>query len=237
MCGRYVRRSDKQRIAEHFHVYGPSVPDFGPSWNVAPQTFQPVVRLNRDTREREIVMMRWGLIPFWAKDPKIAYKTINARVETVDTAPSYREAFKKRRCLIPADSFYEWKKVPGGKIPFSIGMKDDAPFVFAGLWEGWKDPTTDEWLRTCTIITGEPNEFVREIHTRMPVILPEEHHDAWLSGGAGKEILVPFPANRMKAWPIDARVNSPENNDPEIIVPIEQHEKISQVDNGEFSFD
>ena len=158
-------------------------------------------------------------------------------METVDTAPSYREAFKKRRCLIPADSFYEWKKVPGGKIPFSIGMKDDAPFVFAGLWEGWKDPTTDEWLRTCTIITGEPNEFVREIHTRMPVILPEEHHDAWLSGGAGKEILVPFPANRMKAWPIDARVNSPENNDPEIIVPIEQHEKISQVDNGEFSFD
>ena len=116
-------------------------------------------------------------------------------------------------------------------------MKDDAPFVFAGLWEGWKDPTTDEWLRTCTIITGEPNEFVREIHTRMPVILPEEHHDAWLSGGAGKEILVPFPANRMKAWPIDARVNSPENNDPEIIVPIEQHEKISQADNGEFRFD
>jgi putative SOS response-associated peptidase YedK len=150
-------------------------------------------------------------------------------VETVDTAPSYREAFKKRRCLIPADSFYEWKKVLGGKIPFSIGMKDDAPFVFAGLWEGWKDPATNEWLRTCTIITGEPNEFVREIHTRMPVILLEEQHDAWLSGEAVKEVLVPYPANRMKAWPIDARVNSPENNDPEIIVPIEQHEKISQI--------
>jgi putative SOS response-associated peptidase YedK len=95
------------------------------------------------------------LIPYRAKDPKIAYKTINARVETVDTAPSYREAFKKRRCLIPADGFYEWKKVVGGKIPYAIGMKDDSPFVLAGLWEGWKDPATDEWLRTCTIITRE----------------------------------------------------------------------------------
>ena len=101
------------------------------------------------------------------KDPKIAYKTINARVETVDTAPSYRQAFKKLRCLIPVDTFYEWKKVVGGKIPYAIGMKDDSPFVFAGLWEEWKDPATEEWLRTCTIITGEPNEPVAQIHTRM----------------------------------------------------------------------
>jgi putative SOS response-associated peptidase YedK len=165
--------------------------------------------------------LQWGLVPHWAKDPKIAYKTINARVETVDTAPSYRQAFKKQRCLIPVDGFYEWKKVLGGKIPHSIGMADDSPFVFAGLWEGWKDPASDEWLRTCTIITGEPNEFVAQIHTRMPVILPEEHHEAWLSGEAGKEILVPFPAERMKAWPISPRVNSPINNDPEIMAPIE----------------
>jgi putative SOS response-associated peptidase YedK len=134
------------------------------------------------TKQRTLDALRWGLIPYWAKDPKIAYKTINARVETVDTAPSYRGAFKKRRCLIPADS-------------------DGAPLVFAGLREGWKDPATNEWLRTGTIITGEPNEFVREIHTRMPVILPEEHHEAWLAGEAGKEILVPFPADRMKALP------------------------------------
>jgi putative SOS response-associated peptidase YedK len=161
------------------------------------------------------------LIPYWAKDPKIAYKTINARVETVDTAPSYRQAFEKRRCLIPVDGFYEWKKVLGKKIPHSISMRNDSPFVFAGLWEGWKDPANDEWLRTCTIITGEPNDFVREIHTRTPVILPEEHHDVWLSGDAGKEILVPFPANRMRAWPISARVNTPKNDDPEIIAPVE----------------
>jgi putative SOS response-associated peptidase YedK len=100
-----------------------------------------------------------------------------------DTAPSYRQAFKKRRCLIPVDGFYEWKKVLGSKIPYSISMKDDSPSVFAGLWEGWKDPANGEWLHTCTIITGEPNAFVREIHTRMPVILPEDHHDSWLTGG------------------------------------------------------
>jgi putative SOS response-associated peptidase YedK len=165
--------------------------------------------------------LRWGLVPNWAKDAKIAYKTINARAETVDTAPSYRQAFKKRRCLVPCDGFYEWKKINGGKVPYSIGMQDDSAFVFAGLWEGWKDPANGEWLHTCTIITGEANEFVREIHPRMPVILPEEYHDSWLTGEAGKEILIPFPADRMKAWPIDARVNSPRNNDPELIVPVE----------------
>jgi putative SOS response-associated peptidase YedK len=237
VCGRYRRTTSEEELARRYHIQIPPERDLPISWNIAPTQDVLAIRQKPESKQRPLDALRRGLIPNWAKDPKIAYKTINARVETVDTAPSYREAFKKRRCLIPADSFYEWKKVLGGKIPFSIGMKDDAPFVFAGLWEGWKDPTTDEWLRTCTIITGEPNEFVREIHTRMPVILPEEHHDAWLSGEAGKEILVPFPANRMKAWPIDARVNSPENNDPEIFVPIEQREEISQVDNGEFRFD
>ena len=135
-----------------------------------------------------------GIDPNWAKDPKIAYKTINAWVQEESSR---------------------------GKIPYSISMKDDSPFVFAGLWEGWKDPATGEWLRTCAIITGEPNQFVREIHTRMPVILAEEHHDAWLSGEAGKEILVPYPADRMKAWPISPRVNSPKNDDPEVILQIE----------------
>jgi putative SOS response-associated peptidase YedK len=115
------------------------------------------------------------------------------RAETVDTAPSFRQAFMKRRCLIPGDGFYVWKKVPGGKIPHSISMEDDSLFVFAGLWERWKDPASGEW-------------FVRQIHTHMPVILPEEHHDSWLSGEAGKEVLVPFAADRMKAWPISSRV-------------------------------
>src|ERR1700680_4907055 len=123
------------------------------------------------------------------------------------------------------------EKVHGGKIPYLIGMKDDSPFVFSGLWEGWKDTENGQWLHTCTIITGEPNKFVREIHTRMPVILPEEHHDAWLSGEAGKEILVPYPADRMKAWPVSARVNSPKNDDAEIIAPIEL-ESVSRSENS-----
>jgi putative SOS response-associated peptidase YedK len=133
------------------------------------------IRLDPETKQRSLDRLRWGLVPYWAKDEKIGFKTINARAETIDTAHSFRSAFKKRRCLIPADGFYEWKKVTGGKIPHSIEMKNDSPFVFAGLWEGWENPETQEWLRTCTIITGQPNELVAEIHTRMPVILPPEN--------------------------------------------------------------
>jgi putative SOS response-associated peptidase YedK len=221
MCGRYRRTTAEEELARRYHISIPPQRDLPISWNIAPTQDVLVIRFNRESKQRTLDALRWGLIPYWAKDPKIAYKTVNARVETVETAPSYREAFKKRRCLIPVDGFYEWKKVLGGKIPYSISMKDGSPFVFAGLWEGWKDPANGEWLRTCTIITGEPNELVREIHTRMPVILPEEHHDAWLSAEAGKEVLVPFPADRMRAWPISPRVNTPGNDDPEIITPIE----------------
>jgi putative SOS response-associated peptidase YedK len=181
------------------------------------------IRFNPETKQRSLDALRSGLIPYWAKDPKIMNKTINARVETVDTAPSYRQAFKKRRRLIPCDGFYEWKKVLGGKIPYSISMKDDSLFVFAGLWEGWKDPATDQWLRTCTIITGELNELVAQIHTRIPVILPEEVHAKWMDeteDGDLKVLLKPFPSDQMRIWAISPRVNSPENNDPGIIVPI-----------------
>jgi len=220
MCGRYRRTTAEEELARRYQIPIPPQRDLPISWNIAPSQDVLTVRYNPKTKQRSLDALRWGLIPYWAKDEKIAYKTINARVETVDTAPSYREAFKKRRCLIPADTFYEWKKVVGGKIPYAIGMKDDSPFVFAGPWEGWKDPATDEWLRTCTIITGEPNDLVAQIHTRMPVILPDEQHDAWLCDEAGKEILIPFPSDRMKAWPISPRVNKPENNDPEIIAPV-----------------
>jgi putative SOS response-associated peptidase YedK len=140
MCGRYRRTTAEEELARRYHIPIPTQRDLPISWNVAPSQDVLAIRYNPKTRQRSLDALRWGLIPYWAKDPKIAYRTINARVETVDTAPSYREAFKKRRCLIPADSFYEWKKVVGGKIPYAIGMKDDSPFVFAGLWEGWKDP-------------------------------------------------------------------------------------------------
>jgi putative SOS response-associated peptidase YedK len=220
MCGRYRRTTAEEEIARQFNIPIPPQLDLPINYNIAPTQNILAVRRNPETGQRTLNALRWGLIPSWAKDEKIGYRTINARVETVDTAASFRGAFRKRRCLIPADGFYEWKKVLGGKIPYTIQMKDGLPFAFAGLWEGWKPPENGEWIRTCTIITGEPNDLVREIHTRMPVILPEEYYDAWLSGEAGKEILKPFPAEKMEARPISPRVNNPKNNDEKILEPV-----------------
>jgi putative SOS response-associated peptidase YedK len=165
MCGRYRRTTQEEELTRLYYIPIPKQTDLPISYNIAPSQKVLTIRFNPETQQRSLDALQWGLVPYWAKDPKIAYKTINSRVETVETAPSYRQAFKKRRCLIPADGFYEWKKVVGGKIPYSIAMKDDAPFGFAGLWEGWKDPATEEWLHTCTIITGEPNELVAQIQT------------------------------------------------------------------------
>jgi putative SOS response-associated peptidase YedK len=205
MCGRYVRRSDKQRIAEHFHVHGPSVPVFGQSYNVAPQTFQPVIRLNCDSGEREIVLMRWGLIPFWAKNAKMGLSTINAKAETVATAPAFREAFKTRRCLVPADAFYEWQKIDAkAKQPFAIGMKDGSPYAFAG-------------------ITTDPNELLEPLHNRMPVIIQPKDYDRWLTQGDPEQppvdLLRPFPADRMTAWKVDRKVGNVKNDMPDCIEP------------------
>src|ERR1700758_3387992 len=203
MCGRYRRITAEEELARRYHFPIPPQRDLPISWNIAPSQDVLAIRYNPKTKQRSLDALRWGLIPYWAKDPKIAYRTINARAETVDTARSYRQAFEKRRCLIPADGFYEWRTIGGMKIPFSIGMKDDRPFAFAGLWEGWKDPATVDWLRTCTIITGDPNELVAQVHTRMPVILAEEYHEKWLGEieeGYLKELLKPYPADKMKMW-------------------------------------
>jgi putative SOS response-associated peptidase YedK len=213
MCGRYRRTTREEELARIYRIPIPSQPDLPISYNIAPSQEVLAIRLNPETKQRSLDRLRWGLVPYWAKDEKIGFKTINARAETVDSAHSFCSAFKKRRCLIPADGFYEWKKVIGGKIPYSIEMKDGSPFVFAGLWEGWQNPETKELLRTCTIITGQPNELVAEIHTRMPVILPPETHERWLTGESGKEVLRPFPAKEMKISRISTRVNKPENND------------------------
>jgi putative SOS response-associated peptidase YedK len=140
MCGRYGRTSSEEELCRIYNIPIPPQLDLPVSYDIAPSEKVLAIRFNHKAGQRSLDALQWGLMPHWAKDPKIAYKTINARVETVDTAPPYRQTFEKRRCLIPADSFYEWKKVVGGKISYAIGMKDDAPFVFAGLWEGWKDP-------------------------------------------------------------------------------------------------
>jgi putative SOS response-associated peptidase YedK len=222
MCGRYARRSDKQLIAEYFAVHGPSLPDFGPSWNVAPQTFQPVVRLNRDTGERELVLMRWGLIPSWAKDSKIGLRTINAKAETITTAPAFREAIKYRRCLVPADAFYEWQKLDAkNKQPFAIAMKDEKQYAFAGLWEKWKDRKGVTELLTFTVITTDPNEVVQPMHDRMPVIIPERDYDRWLNVSDTQrlpiDLLRPYEADKMTAWKVDKAVGNVKTDSPDLL--------------------
>ena len=187
MCGRYGRRGDKQRIAEWMQTHNTDVFDdfdetnLAPSFNVAPQSFQPVVRLNSETGQRELTVMRWGLVPFWSKDGKASFSTINAKSETVASSPAFREAWKTRRCLVPADWFYEWQKLDEKtKQPFAIAMKGDSMFAFAGLWERWKDKTTGQVLRTYTILTTDPNELMEPIHNRMPLIIPPKDYERWM---------------------------------------------------------
>lgn len=161
----------------------------------------------------ELSEARWGLIPFWSKDDKGSYSTINARAETVEKMPAFRDAWKKRRCLIPCDGFYEWRGPKGAKQPFHIRMRDGAPFAFAGLWEEWRDPQTPEAepLKSCAIITAEPNELVAQIHNRMAVILPRDRWKAWLAkdttSDARKAMLTPYPAAEMTAALVSTRVN------------------------------
>jgi putative SOS response-associated peptidase YedK len=224
MCGRYFRRSDKQRLAEAFHTGLPTSFDILTSYNVAPQSFQPVIRLNPETSEREFAQMRWGLIPFWSKDAKIAYSTINAKAETVATSAMFREALKRRRCLIPADGFYEWQKIDAKtKQPYAIALKDSAPLAFAGLWERWTDKATDQALETYTIITTEPNELTAPIHNRMPVILAPRDYERWMapadSAQLPVDLLRPFDADAMTSWKVSAAVGNVRNNSPELCVP------------------
>lgn len=202
------------------------MPWFAPSYNVAPQSVQPVLRLNRDSGRREFAQLRWGLVPFWAKDAKFGYSTINARAEEVAAKPAYREALKKRRCLVPADAFYEWQR-PGlaekGKKtrhPFAFALKSGEPYAMAGLWERWQ-PKEGEALETFTILTTDPNELMEPIHNRMPVILAARDYTRWLDPGDPArppvDLLRPFPAEKMVAWPVSDRVGNVGNNDPQLL--------------------
>ena len=218
MCGRYVRKSTRREIANWFAAADDAQGvEWGPSYNVAPQTFQPVVRLNRDTGQREIVLMRWGLIPYWSKDAKIGYSTINAKAETVATAPAFREALRRRRCLVPADAFYEWQKLdPKHKQPFAIALASREPYGLAGLWERWRDPQTSEWLETFSIITTDANPVVAPLHSRMPVIIERRDYARWLGADAQAQppldLLRPFPAEQMTAWKVDKSVGNVRND-------------------------
>lgn len=223
MCGRFARKSTQEVLAEWFGLELEETPWFAPTYNAAPQSIQPVIRLNRDSGRREAVLMRWGLVPFWAKDAKIGLSTINARAEEAAANPAYREALKKRRCLVPADAFYEWQRQDARtKQPFAIALKSGGPYAFAGLWESWR-PKEGEPLETFTILTTDPNEVMEPIHNRMPVILDPREFDRWLDAGDPArppvDLLRPYPADRMRARPVSGRVGNVRNNDMALLDP------------------
>jgi putative SOS response-associated peptidase YedK len=181
-----------------------------------------VVRLSPETGEREIVMMRWGLVPFWARDARDGVKRINARAESIVTTASFREAIKKRRCLVPADAFYEWQKISAkSKQAFAIGMLDGSQYGFAGLWESWKEED-GTLLETFTIITTDPNEVMESLHDRMPVIIEPKDYDHWLQPAEAEalplDLLRPFPAEKMRAWKANSRVGNVRNDEEALLV-------------------
>jgi len=225
MCGRYYRRSDKQKIAEAFRTGLPTSFEILPSYNVAPQTFQPVVAVNRKTLERELVQMRWGLVPYWATDLKIGYSTINAKAETLTTSPTFREAFKRRRCLVPADGFYEWQPIgKKTKQPFAIALKDGSLFALAGLFDVWKDKQTGQALLSYSMITTDPNELLDPFHNRMPVIVKPADYERWMAPAEPHQLPVdllrPYPDELMTAWKVDPAVGNVRNDEPGLIAPI-----------------
>ena len=183
------------------------------------------MRLNGERGERELTVMRWGLVPFWSKDGEASFSTINAKSETVATNPAFREAWKYRRCLVPADWFYEWQRLDEKtKQPYAISMKGDGMFAFAGLWEKWKDKTTEQVLRTFTILTTDPNELMEPIHNRMPVIIPPKDYERWMAPTdpvhLPVDLLRPYLAAEMKAWRVGRAVGNTRNNDPSVIVHV-----------------
>ena len=187
------------------------------------------MRLNGETGERELTIMRWGLVPYWSKDGKASFSTINAKSETVATSPAFREAWKNRRCLVPADRFYEWQKLDEKtKQPYAIAMKDDGMFAFAGLWEKWKDKTTGQVLRTYTILTTDPNELTEPIHNRMPVIIPPKDYERWMASTDPAhlpvDLLKPYPAEEMKVWKVGKAVGNTRNNDASLVEPLKENE-------------
>jgi len=223
MCGRYTLTVSARVLAGVFDV--PEMAGLQPRYNIAPT--QPVVIVRAtEAGDREMKTVRWGLIPFWAKEAKIGARMINARGETAASKPAFRAAVKSRRCLVPADGFYEWMKIGSGKQPHLIRFTDQRPFAFAGLWECWR-PADGEPVESCTIITTTPNDLVTQIHDRMPVILPESALAEWLAPEPMapprlEQLLIPNSPDEMEAFPVSTRVNKPGNDDAECIAPLDQ---------------
>lgn len=232
MCGRYTLHTERKRIREQFKIARAfaKLEKLFSRYNIAPTQQVAAVRVAGEDGARELVALRWGLIPPWAKEAKSEYSTINARAETVAQKPTFRGPFRRRRCLIPADGFYEWATLPGGKEkqPLYITLKDGGLFAFAGLWERWEphEGQEGEPVESCTIVVTDANALLRRVHDRMPVILDPAGYDLWLDPASNDparltKLLKPFDAERMTMRPVSRRVNSPKNDDPACIEPAE----------------
>ncbi len=214
MCGRFAFYSPTEATAALFGVS--AVPEVKPRYNIAPTQDIAAVRVGADD-SRELTMLRWGLVPFWAKEPSIGNRMINARAETVAEKPSFRAAYRHRRCLILADGFYEWRKETDGKTPYYISLASGEPFAFAGLWEDWHSKDTGEALQTTAIITMAANEFMHQLHHRMPVVLQIDTADRWLDGDDQVLSEVGESGPAFRAWPVDRRVNNARNEGEDLV--------------------
>lgn len=221
MCGRYVITTPPMALAKKFAALNPP-PNFQPHWNAAPSQDLPVIRYNPATQQRSLDVLRWGLVPIWAKDLAIGNQAMNARSESLESKPMFRDAYEKRRCLVPAEAFYEWQGEKNNKQPYAIAMKDREVFAFAGLWERWRHPENGEITRSFTIVTGLANELTAPIHDRMPIILPENTWAAWLdeekvSPQILKQMLTPYSAREMYVWPVSKAVGNVRNNEHNLL--------------------
>jgi putative SOS response-associated peptidase YedK len=216
MCGRY-RLSRRKQVVEEYFESSSDEEAWTPRYNIAPT--QPVAAIREAGQNRILSLMRWGLVPSWASDISIGARLINGRSETVLEKPAFRDSFRMRRCLVPADGFYEWKKAGRERYPFHFVMKDSSLFAFAGVWDRWRSPA-GQVVESCSILTTAPNELLDGVHDRMPVILPQRHYQTWLTAPATEaqrlaELLVPFDASVMQRYPVSSLVNKPENDVPE----------------------
>ena len=220
MCGRFTQRKTEKQLVTRFEVTD-LLFETSLRYNIAPTQFIAAII---QSNVRQLVGFKWGLIPAWAKDAKIANNLINVRAETLEEKPSFRTPFQKRRCLIPVDGWYEWKKAGAGKQPYFFHRRDDELFAFAGLWEAWKSPE-GEHIQTCTIITTEANEVSADFHHRMPVVLRQQDESLWLNPAAPMaelfDMLIPYPDDNLEIYPVSRAVNSPANDNEEMVFKVE----------------
>lgn len=224
MCGRYRLSRRKQLVEEYFDTESDE-PEWTPRYNIAPSQLVPVIRQNPKEPRRELSLMRWGLIPSWAKDASGVARMINARSETAGTKPAFRDPLTNRRCLIPADGFYEWVRTGKVKRPYCFEVNDGELFAFAGMWDRWTDPNRNT-VETFSILTTSPNAVISAVHDRMPVILDRDSYDMWLDPGMRdmttvSELLKPYDAQLMRCYPISTRINHVANDDEECSSPLE----------------